>query len=69
MDSIDCLSSHQGEDSEGIISRVFTSPLATRVNILDIEDNMPITRLATLNDTAHLRKYHAPFLRTRECVD
>ena len=61
MDAIGCLTNWEGEGYDDFISRVLTSPLAARVKLLDIEDNMDMTRLGELaeKDLERLRKYHA----------
>ena len=65
VDAIGCLTSRDGEHYDEFISRVLTSPLAARVKLLDIEDNMDMTRLSMLaeKDLARLQKYHAARLR------
>jgi hypothetical protein len=61
VDAIDCLTSRTGENYDDFIGRVLRNPLATRVKLLDIEDNMDMKRLGTLSekDLARLQKYHA----------
>ena len=67
VDAIDCLTSRDGEDYDEFVIRVLTSPLAVRVKLLDIEDNMDMTRLGALaeKDLTRLQKYHAARLRLR----
>ena len=61
VDAIGCLTSCKGESYDDFISRVLASPLAARIKLLDIEDNMDMTRLGELTDKdlERLRKYHA----------
>lgn len=61
VDAIGHLTNREEESYDDFISRVLTSQLAARVKLLDIEDNMDMTRLCTLTDKDldRLRKYHA----------
>ena len=61
VDAIGCLTNREGESYDDFISRVLTNSLAVRVKLLDIEDNMDMTRLGALTDKdiERLRKYHA----------
>ena len=65
VDAIGCLTNREGEGYNEFIIRVLTNPLAARVKLLDIEDNMDMTRLCELTDKdmGRLRKYHAARLR------
>ncbi len=60
LEALDCLTKRAGESYEAFIERIAAHPLATRVKLLDLEDNMSVQRLATLepNDLARLEKYH-----------
>jgi (p)ppGpp synthase/HD superfamily hydrolase len=60
VDAIDCLTKRKGEDSEKSIDRVAANPLARRVKIADLEDNMDIRRLPELSDKdcERLKRYH-----------
>ena len=68
VDAIGCLTHREGESYDAFICRVLTSPLAARVKVLDIEDNMDMTRLGevTDKDMERLRKYHAARQRLLE---
>lgn len=61
VQAVDCLTHRNGEDYDAFITRVLTNPLAVRVKLLDIEDNMDMTRLGALagKDLERLQKYHA----------
>ena len=50
-----------GETCEDVIRRSLTHPVARRVKLADLEDNLDIRRLATLTDrdTERLRRYLA----------
>ena len=51
----------EGETCEDVIRRSLTHPVARRVRLADIKDNMDIPRLATITDrdVEHLRRYPA----------
>lgn len=57
--AIDCLSKKENEDYADFIARVKQSPIALKVKIADIEDNMDVKRLAELTekDVKRLNKY------------
>jgi (p)ppGpp synthase/HD superfamily hydrolase len=62
VEAIDSLTKREEEtdDYDRFIGRVKTNPLATRVKIADLEDNMNIHRLPELTeeDLKRVRKYH-----------
>ncbi|WP_455921447.1 GTP pyrophosphokinase [Pseudomonas putida] len=60
ISAIDCLTKRPREDYQTFIARVAGHPLATRVKIEDIRDNLDVSRLQTLtdNDLERVRKYH-----------
>lgn len=49
----------EGEDYDDFISRVMTNPLAVKVKLYDIEDNLDVSRLDSLTeaDVARCKKY------------
>lgn len=53
------------EDYDHFISRVMTNPLAVKVKINDLKDNMDITRLirVTEKDLVRIRKYQKAYNR------
>ncbi len=60
VDAIRCLTKiSENEPYDDFIERVKTNPLAVRVKINDLSDNMDIRRLATITDkdAARLNKY------------
>lgn len=59
--AVDCLTKRDGEPYMALIERAKTSPIALRVKIADLEDNMDAKRLDRLSvhDTDRLQKYHA----------
>jgi hypothetical protein len=59
LEALDCLTRRSQESYEQFINRVKVNPLATRVKIADIEDNLNICRLQTITDSdlARIKKY------------
>lgn len=45
IEAVHCLTKEPGEDYDAFIKRVATNPIATRVKIQDLKDNMDTTRL------------------------
>ncbi|MFK5975974.1 MAG: hypothetical protein QM493_05660 [Sulfurovum sp.] len=59
-DAINCLTKLKNENYNSFIKRVMTNPLAIKVKIADIKDNLNITRLAKQisdSDIERLKKY------------
>ena len=58
--ALDCVTAREGETYDAFIDRALTNPIARRVKILDLEDNMTLTRLPELTESAkaRLEKYH-----------
>jgi len=63
-DAVDALTKRDGEDYEELIDRAAANPIARTVKIADLEDNMDITRLDSVDEDLgkRLAKYH----RSRE---
>jgi (p)ppGpp synthase/HD superfamily hydrolase len=59
IQALDSLTKREGESYEAFIERVKENPLAIKVKINDLEDNMDIRRLRQVsdNDTERLNKY------------
>ncbi|MCU0390744.1 MAG: hypothetical protein MUE81_06465 [Thermoflexibacter sp.] len=59
IQALDSLTKREGESYEEFIERVKENPLAIKVKINDLEDNMDIRRLRQVseNDTERLNKY------------
>jgi (p)ppGpp synthase/HD superfamily hydrolase len=57
--AVDCLTKREGEEYEAFIQRVQLNPLAVKVKIADLEDNMVGSRLKEVTDaeTKRLKKY------------
>jgi len=50
--AVDHLTRHEDETYEAFIERCALDPLAKRVKLADLEDNMTVTRLQTLDERA-----------------
>jgi (p)ppGpp synthase/HD superfamily hydrolase len=63
--AIDALTRREGESYERFIDRVSADPLATRVKLRDLRDNMDMSRLSHLdeNDLQRVAKYHRAMLQ------
>jgi len=59
--ALECVTRRESETYEEFISRSLAHPVARRVKLADLEDNMDIRRLATLTDrdAERLRRYLA----------
>lgn len=68
IDAVKALTKQDGERYEDFIERVAGLPLAREVKLLDLEDNMDVTRLEDLKekDLERLQKYHVSRRRLRE---
>lgn len=66
LDALLCVTKQSNnEDYDHFISRVMTNPLAVKVKINDLRDNMDITRLnkVTEKDLDRIRKYQKAYNR------
>lgn len=66
LDALLCVTKQSNnEDYDHFISRVLTNPLAVKVKINDLKDNMDITRLnkVTEKDLERIRKYQKAYNR------
>jgi len=59
LDALECLTRRDGEEYEKFIERVKRNPLAVKIKIADLEDNLDVARLkeVTEADTKRLEKY------------
>ena len=66
--ALECLTKREGENYEAFIVRVRPHPLARRVKLADLEDNMDVRRLTqvTPKDAERLARYRAAWARLRE---
>ncbi|MBF0613801.1 MAG: GTP pyrophosphokinase [Magnetococcales bacterium] len=68
LEALDRLTHRLGEQYEDYIERVVEHPLARRIKLMDLEDNMDVRRLAnplTDRDLARLQKYRRAWERLR----
>jgi hypothetical protein len=58
--AVDCLTRRNGEDYDEFVARAQANPIACRVKIADLEDNMNVKRLGemTAKDLARIEEYH-----------
>lgn len=66
--ALDCLTKRDGETYEQFVERVRTNPIARRVKIADLEDNLDLRRLLELTgeDLERLKKYQRAWLQLTE---
>ena len=65
--ALDCLTKRKGETYESLIDRAAANPLARRVKLADLEDNLDIRRMetVTVKDAERLSKYLAAWRKLR----
>jgi (p)ppGpp synthase/HD superfamily hydrolase len=65
---VDHLTHRPDESYEAYVERIATHPIARRIKIADLEDNMDFKRLAqiTEKDLARWQKYHRAWVRLKE---
>lgn len=68
--AIDRLTRREGETYAAFIERILPDPLACRVKLADIEDNLDIRRIGQLDERAlqRLQRYHGARLRLLEAL-
>ena len=71
VQAVECLTHRDQETYEAFITRVCTNPVASKVKLADLEDNMDMRRLSNLTekDVQRLRKYHRAWLALRQVGD
>lgn len=69
--AVEHLTRRAGETYQEFIDRVLEDPLAVRVKLLDLEDNLDVRRLAEVGerDLERLARYHAARRRLRAALD
>ena len=62
--AVDCLTHRDGEEYFDYVARAGSNPLARKVKLADLEDNMNVMRLAEVRDKdlERVRKYHKAWL-------
>jgi (p)ppGpp synthase/HD superfamily hydrolase len=65
--AVDCLTRRRDEKYEDGIDRIAENPLARRVKLADLEDNMDVRRLSSLDDKSlhRLARYKAAWDKLR----
>lgn len=72
LEAVECLTKRSEESYEEFIERAGTNPIARRVKIADLEDNMDVKRLETLTDedveriAKYLRAWRSLNLKTAD---
>ncbi len=68
VDAVACLTHRDGESYEEFVERVKANPLARRVKLADLEDNMNVLRIGRLGpkDLERLEKYHRAWRALKE---
>jgi (p)ppGpp synthase/HD superfamily hydrolase len=61
VDAVLCLTKREGENYQDFVVRAKQNPIARKVKIADIEDNINVLRITNLTekDLARIAKYHA----------
>ena len=67
VEAIECLTKREGEDYDTFISRVEKNPLAAKVKIADLRDNMNMERIPEVGpgDLKRLARYHRALNRLK----
>lgn len=65
VDAVDHLTRREGEDYDAFVDRAAAHPVARRVKVADLEDNMDVRRTGTVSedDVARLTRYHRAWRR------
>lgn len=65
LDALHCVTKKEGEAYEAFVERSASNPLARRVKLADLDDNMDLRRFRTIGeeDVARLKKYRAAWER------
>ena len=68
VDAVQALTKDEGEDYDFFIERVLKNKLASKIKAADIEDNINILRLKSINekDLQRIAKYHKAWSSLRE---
>ena len=68
VEAIQYLSKNEGEDYQNFVARAKQNKIAARVKIADIEDNIDVLRLSSLDewDLARIKKYHTAWRLLQE---
>ena len=71
IEAVKCLSKLDGENYDDFIDRVLENELATKIKIVDIEDNINILRLSTVTDKdlRRIAKYHSAWIKLKKGIN
>jgi (p)ppGpp synthase/HD superfamily hydrolase len=70
VEVVDCLTKREGEPYDRLIGRAAANPIALRVKMADLEDNMDIRRMrqVTGEDAERLERYRAAWHRLKDLL-
>jgi len=70
ISALKCVTKQENEDYDAFINRIKANPLAIKVKLNDLKDNMDITRLVhiTEKDTERLNKYLKAYQELKACL-
>jgi (p)ppGpp synthase/HD superfamily hydrolase len=68
LEVVDCLTRKEKESYEEFIERVKLNPIARKVKLADLEDNMDVKRIKEPKekDWERLKKYHRAWMRLKD---
>lgn len=68
IDALVAVTKQEGEEYDAFIERIALNPLAVKVKLLDLYDNIDVTRLPELGESDLLRtaKYHRAIRRLKQ---
>jgi len=68
VEAVQYLSKNENEDYQDFVARAKKNAIAAKVKAADIEDNIDVLRLSSLdeNDLARIKKYHAAWRLLQE---
>ena len=71
VEAIQYLSKNENEDYQDFVARAKKNKIAARVKIADIEDNIDVLRLSSLDeyDLARIKKYHSAWRLLQEDLE
>lgn len=70
VDAIDALTRREGESYDDFIDRVSANPLAARIKVRDLQDNLDVSRLPSLGDkdARRVAKYHRALMQLKATI-
>jgi len=69
--AVDCLTKREDEQYFDYIERIKTNPIAQKVKLADLEDNMDLRRIDNLTekDLQRMERYHSAWKKLKELVN